>query len=173
MLLDRMDNVTFTSNGVGTLDGNGERWWGIPGIGFLVRKEDRPNLFKSEDSTNLLVENLFLKDSPHWTFEAKHVDGLEIRNVEIEARRTDQVSNFLLGVARLLISLSPKDNHNVVDLTAFNTDGFDVSGRNVWIHDCTVWNQVSNQGFTYLLVLSPKHGTLKTKNISFPNRMTA
>ena len=37
MLLDRMDNVTLTSNGVGTLDGNGERWWGIPGIGFLVQ----------------------------------------------------------------------------------------------------------------------------------------
>ena len=36
MLLDRMDNVTLTSNGVGTLDGNGERWWGVPGIGFLV-----------------------------------------------------------------------------------------------------------------------------------------
>ena len=24
--LDRMHNVTFTSSGVGTLDGNGERW---------------------------------------------------------------------------------------------------------------------------------------------------
>ena len=26
-------------------------------------------------------------------------------------------------------------------MTAFNTDGFDVSGKNVWIHDCDVWNQ--------------------------------
>ena len=26
-------------------------------------------------------------------------------------------------------------------MTAFNTDGFDVSGRNVWIHDCNVWDQ--------------------------------
>ena len=92
LLLDRMRNVTITSTGVGTLDGNGERWWGIPGIGFLVRKEDRPNLFKTEDSTDLLVENLFLKDAPHWTFETKNVDGLEIRYVEIEARRTDQGS---------------------------------------------------------------------------------
>jgi hypothetical protein len=24
---------------------------------------------------------------------------------------------------------------------AFNTDGFDVTGKNVWIHDCRVWNQ--------------------------------
>jgi len=26
-------------------------------------------------------------------------------------------------------------------MTAFNTDGFDVEGRDIWIHDCTVWNQ--------------------------------
>ena len=30
----------------------------------------------------------------------------------------------------------------VIDMTAFNTDGFDVSGMNVWIHDCQIWNQV-------------------------------
>ena len=29
----------------------------------------------------------------------------------------------------------------MIDITAFNTDGFDVTGRNVWIHDCVVWNQ--------------------------------
>ena len=34
-----------------------------------------------------------------------------------------------------------QDHHNIIDLTAFNTDGFDVSGRNVWIHDCSVWDQ--------------------------------
>ena len=34
-----------------------------------------------------------------------------------------------------------EDHHGIIDLTAFNTDGFDVSGRNVWIHDCVVWAQ--------------------------------
>jgi len=33
------------------------------------------------------------------------------------------------------------DGHNLIDMTAFNTDGFDVQGKNVWIHDCNVWNQ--------------------------------
>ena len=47
----------------------------------------------------------------------------EIRNCEISARRTDQ------------------DHHGIIDLTAFNTDGFDVDGKNVWIHDCTIWDQ--------------------------------
>ena len=36
-----------------------------------------------------------LKDSPRWTFEARNVDGLEVRNVEIDARRTDQESALL------------------------------------------------------------------------------
>jgi len=26
-------------------------------------------------------------------------------------------------------------------MTAFNTDGFDVEGKDIWIHDCSVWNQ--------------------------------
>ena len=34
-----------------------------------------------------------------------------------------------------------EDHHGIIDLTAFNTDGFDVTGKNVWIHDCTVWAQ--------------------------------
>lgn len=30
---------------------------------------------------------------------------------------------------------------SVDDLQAFNTDGFDVTGANVHIHDCNIWNQ--------------------------------
>jgi len=118
-----LDNVTFTSSGVGTLDGQGEIWWGIPGIGYLVRGENRPRLFNIQDSTNILVENLFFLNSPYWTFWVHSVDGLEVRYCEISARRTNE------------------DHHGIIDLTAFNTDGFDVTGRNVWIHDCVVWDQ--------------------------------
>lgn len=33
------------------------------------------------------------------------------------------------------------DGHDRIDLSAFNTDGFDVSGEYVHIHDCDIWNQ--------------------------------
>ena len=33
------------------------------------------------------------------------------------------------------------DSHSLTELTAFNTDGFDVSGEYVHIHDCDIWNQ--------------------------------
>jgi polygalacturonase len=51
------------------------------------------------------------------------VNHLEVRNCDIDARRDD------------------RDNHNLYDITAFNTDGYDVTGRDVWIHDCSVWCQ--------------------------------
>ena len=41
----------------------------------------------------------------------------------------------------LRVRRSNWNSHNLVELTAFNTDGFDVSGRNVHIHDCDIWNQ--------------------------------
>jgi len=76
----------------------------------------------TQGGVNLLVENLLMINPPVNTFWAKEVDGLEIRNCEIDARRSDL------------------DSHNDYDLSAFNTDGFDVTGKNVWIHDSRVWN---------------------------------
>lgn len=123
MYFEKLNNVTFTSTGKGLINGKGGKWWGIPGIGYLVHGENRPRLLHIAHSQNILVENLILKDSPYWTFLADHVDGLEIRWTDISARRTDL------------------DHHDIIDLTAFNTDGFDVTGKNVWIHDCNIWNQ--------------------------------
>jgi len=116
-------NVTFTSSGTGTFEGNGAKWWGIPFIGYLERVENRPRLFHIESSSDIIFENIFLHNSPYWTFTAGDINGLEIRNSHIDARR------------------SKLDSHDLYDISAFNTDGFDVSGNNVWIHDCTVWNQ--------------------------------
>ena len=79
-------------------------------------------------SRSLLMENWFFLDPPRWTVDIEEVDGLEvktpsplppsipppfpqIRNCEISARRTSE------------------DHHGIIDITAFNTDGFDVSGK--------------------------------------------
>eukprot|EP01062_Namystynia_karyoxenos_P010444 TRINITY_DN136_c0_g1_i3.p1 TRINITY_DN136_c0_g1~~TRINITY_DN136_c0_g1_i3.p1 ORF type:complete len:456 (+),score=169.32 TRINITY_DN136_c0_g1_i3:74-1369(+) len=116
-------NVTFTSATKGTLNGNGKTWWGIPGIGYLQRQENRPRLFYVHQSKDILVEKILFLNSPYWTVWIDQVDGLEIRWCDIDARRDHT------------------DGHNIYDITAFNTDGYDVTGKNVWIHDCTVWNQ--------------------------------
>eukprot|EP01125_Pyxidicula_operculata_P011036 TRINITY_DN360_c3_g1_i1.p1 TRINITY_DN360_c3_g1~~TRINITY_DN360_c3_g1_i1.p1 ORF type:complete len:425 (-),score=33.74 TRINITY_DN360_c3_g1_i1:140-1414(-) len=120
---DRLYNVTFTSSGIGLLDGNGAVWWGIPGLGYVERGENRPRLMNIGDSKNILVEYIHFLNSPYWTFWAHGIDGLEVRFSHVVAKRDDY------------------DGHDLIDLSAFNTDGFDVSGKNVWIHHCSVWNQ--------------------------------
>ena len=90
------------------LNFQGRYWWGIPFIGYLVRGADRPKLFEIRGGRDILVENMSFVNSPRWTFWVHYVDGLEVRNCEISARRTNQ------------------DRHDLIDMSAFNTDGFDV-----------------------------------------------
>eukprot|EP01033_Poteriospumella_lacustris_P014073 gene14073-10054_t len=119
--LEDVENVIFTSSNKGTLDGNGKAWWGA--IKFLKFQEDRPRLVHIKGSKNVLVERWLLKNSPYWTFYAEDSDGLLIRHTDVDARWTNA------------------DTHTLVDLQAFNTDGFDVTGKNVYIHDSVIWNQ--------------------------------
>jgi polygalacturonase len=118
--LSKLHNVRFTSTSLGVIDGNGRRWWGL--IKYLLIAENRPRLMHIYNSTNLLVEKLFFKDSPYWTFYAQDIANLEIHSCRVDAR------------------IDNAGWHDPLDLTAFNTDGFDVSGKNVWIHDCEIWN---------------------------------
>jgi polygalacturonase len=119
-----LKNVTFSSATEGTIDGSGSKWWGFPGIGYLLREENRPRLMHIKDSSDIVVERLFLKDSPYWTFLGDNITDLVVRYSRVEARRTKA------------------DGHDAIDLTAFNTDGFDFARcTNVHVHDSSVWNQ--------------------------------
>ncbi len=119
-----LEDVTFTSpggaNNRGTLNGNGEVWWGA--IQFLLHQEDRPRLFHIAKSKNILFEKFRLINSPYWTFWAENSDVLEVRDSEIDVR------------------WDRRDSHTYIDLQAFNTDGFDVTGQYVHIHDVKIWN---------------------------------
>jgi polygalacturonase len=119
--LEDIANVVFTSTGKGVIDGNGKEWWGA--IKFLKFQGDRPRLLHIKRSKNILMENLLLKNSPFWSFYAEDSDGLHIHHTDVDARWTNA------------------DYHTLIDLQAFNTDGFDVTGQNVYIHDCNIWNQ--------------------------------
>ena len=118
-------NITFTSTayGSGVIDGNGPSWWDIPFLGYVKHLENRPFLLYVRGSKDVLVENLLFKRSPFWTSLFEDANGLEIRNSAVLNRRT------------------PLNDHGLVDLSALNTDGFDVTGRNIWIHDVTIWTQ--------------------------------
>eukprot|EP00511_Aplanochytrium_stocchinoi_P000338 CAMPEP_0204821966 /NCGR_PEP_ID=MMETSP1346-20131115/163_1 /ASSEMBLY_ACC=CAM_ASM_000771 /TAXON_ID=215587 /ORGANISM="Aplanochytrium stocchinoi, Strain GSBS06" /LENGTH=344 /DNA_ID=CAMNT_0051947953 /DNA_START=134 /DNA_END=1165 /DNA_ORIENTATION=- len=118
-------DITFTSSsyGQGVIDGNGPTWWDYPFVGYAKYLEDRPRILLVRNSRGVLFENLLLKRSPFWTTLFENVNGLEIRDSGIVNRRT------------------PNEGHGILDVSAFNTDGFDVTGKNIWIHDVTIWTQ--------------------------------
>jgi hypothetical protein len=122
-MIDSSQNVTLTSSGRGLIDGRGPQYWGVPMIGYLQLKENRPRLIRFNLTTDLLIENIIFQDSPYHTLYLEAVNRVEIRNISIVARRTE------------------RDGHSWIDLTAFNTDGIDVSGHNVHIHDVDIWVQ--------------------------------
>eukprot|EP01083_Nonionella_stella_P279756 951580_1 len=107
----------------GVVDGHGADYWGIPGIGYLPLGEFRPDLLVMNRTSNALIEYIIFRDSGLYTLHLHDMDNLKIRYTSIVARRTTDAS------------------HGGYDLSAFNTDGIDVSGNNVHVHDVDIWNQ--------------------------------
>jgi len=127
LLLEDSYNITITSSVPdgqrGLIHGGGMQWWGIPFLGYLNLQEHRPVLFAVNRTVDMLIQNLVFQDAPLWTMNLKGVNGLEIRDTSIVSRRTNH------------------DGHGLADLSAFNTDGIDVAGHNVYVHDVDIWNQ--------------------------------
>jgi hypothetical protein len=120
--LENTTNLLITSReGTGTLDGNGAAWWGVPGVGYLVRGKNRPPLLIVSDAAGFVLEHILFSQAPRFNFAGQSLRNATIRHCQVSARRTSE------------------DSHGAVDLTAFNTDGFDVSGQDIHIHDCSVW----------------------------------
>jgi len=115
--------LTITSSGTGLLNGNGAAWWGIPGIGYLERGKNRPPMMNIKYAQDFLLEHINFVQAPRFNFGSGGLRNATIRYCHVDSRRTSA------------------DSHGAVDLTAFNTDGFDVSGDGIHIHDCSVWNQ--------------------------------
>jgi polygalacturonase len=104
------------------------------------RQEDRPRLFHMDVSKNIVVENLLFKDSPYWTFWAERCDG----GLDTVLLFTNWISCRCTGLvvrySDVDVRWDRQDKHSLVDLQAFNTDGFDVTGKNVYMHDLNIWN---------------------------------
>jgi hypothetical protein len=150
LMLDESHNVTLTSaSKKGLISGSGSQWWGIPFLGYIQLTEHRPTLFRSNLTTDLLIEHVSFKEAPCYNIVLSGVDRVEIHHVSIVARRTHM------------------DGHSVVDLSAFNTDGIDVSGHNVWVHDVDIWNQDD-----CIAVKDNHHGNQISSNMTF-ERITA
>eukprot|EP00946_MAST-07B_sp_MAST-7B-sp1_P001580 g1580.t1 len=121
ILIEHAAGLTLTSSGAGVIDGNGASWWGY--YQYLIHREDRPKLLRIYNATDVLVEHWHFRQSPYHTFHADDVARVEIRHCPVDNR------------------VNEADSHGVWNLGALNTDGFDLQGRDIYIHNCSVWNQ--------------------------------
>ncbi len=108
---------------MGVIDGSGHDWWWWPLIGYLEYEENRPRLLTIDKGEDVLLKDILFLDPPYWTTSLHCMDGLEISGCAVSARRTSS------------------QGHSLLDVSAFNTDGFDISGRNVHVHDCNCYAQ--------------------------------
>ena len=62
------------------IDGKGQKWWGIPGVGYLERGENRPRLVHlNGPSRNVKIERIFFKDPPTGQRRFTSATGLRSR----------------------------------------------------------------------------------------------
>eukprot|EP01062_Namystynia_karyoxenos_P027110 TRINITY_DN20899_c0_g1_i1.p1 TRINITY_DN20899_c0_g1~~TRINITY_DN20899_c0_g1_i1.p1 ORF type:complete len:474 (+),score=176.19 TRINITY_DN20899_c0_g1_i1:75-1424(+) len=131
-------STDLTVTGTGTIDGQGKRWWNKwildpPG-------DKRPKLLVLTQADNVLVEGLRLVNSPSFHLALPDVRGAEVRHVSVDVDRWEQRRlkaavrdrrGKVLGGDFPGHWLQPED---------LNTDGFDPSGTDVWVHDCQIAN---------------------------------
>ena len=124
-----IERFKFTSGGSldnrGTLDGNGQAWWGP--IKYLIHESDRPRLMHILKGTEVIWEKLVILNPPKFAFVCDNAYYMTIRHSEIDVFWNNSL-------------LPPHTRHSLLDLTAFNTDGFDLRGKYVHVHDVRIWN---------------------------------
>uniref|UniRef100_A0A0D3GVJ9 Polygalacturonase n=1 Tax=Oryza barthii TaxID=65489 RepID=A0A0D3GVJ9_9ORYZ len=102
-----LDDVVITGNN-GTIDGQGRIWWDLWWNRTL--NHTRGHLIELVDSTNIMISNITLRNSPFWTVHPVYCRNVVIRNLTV---------------------LAP--------LNAPNTDGIDPdSSSEVCIEDCYI-----------------------------------
>ena len=105
--------ITIEGNGDSVVDGQGYQWW----LDFFKGKisRQRPTMLYLENCINVFISDIIFLDSPRFHIYAKNILRMEIADVTIWVDAD--------------LSIFP-----------FNTDGIDVSGKDIYIHDCMISN---------------------------------
>lgn len=123
-MLDIRFSNDITINGGGIIDGQGFKWWSDFLHGIIPRR--RPTLIEFEDSTNILITNITLLNSPRFNIYANNVLHLEVKHITIWV---DTQQQQYLSQLKSLSTMFP-----------FNTDGIDVAGQDIYLHHLNITN---------------------------------
>ena len=117
------------------VDGQGKRWWNEYTIG--PSGPSRPKLIVLSACENILVENIFMLNSPSFNLLLDDVLHAEVRRITVFTDKS--VSNELEpSVAPRGAEALYRASH--LQLEDLNTDGFDPKGTDVWFHDSHINN---------------------------------
>ena len=136
-LFTNSEHLVINGNGMGRIDGSGKGWWNRYVFGNHTSKK-RPKMFVFQNVTDLKISNMTFINSPSFNLllnpvlrvEISHVTVVTDRNVVRRLKTTlSQRRRRLSGATAA--GLQPED---------LNTDGIDPSGKDIWIHDCSIQN---------------------------------
>jgi polygalacturonase len=116
-------------SGPGFIAGNGYDWWWAR---LFSEYSYAPNLVEIADSSGVRVTGVTTENSPRFNFNLKNVSDVEISGVTIW---TD-----VEGQREMLVSASMWDLDSNFPTFPLNTDGIDIDGRDVYVHDVEVTN---------------------------------
>lgn len=156
-IVDLVDSDTLRG---GIVNGNGKGWWDdviagrIPGT---IHDHRPPRLIFITESSDVHVEKLTLLNSPFWTLfvEAVRAEINDI-NVLVDRKYQSELLATLITTAETERKLDEEIGSafpfpSIDDLPDWvgrrlrqpqdlNTDGIDLRGRDIWVHDCIIQN---------------------------------
>eukprot|EP01126_Amoeba_proteus_P064128 TRINITY_DN8934_c0_g1_i7.p1 TRINITY_DN8934_c0_g1~~TRINITY_DN8934_c0_g1_i7.p1 ORF type:complete len:431 (-),score=66.61 TRINITY_DN8934_c0_g1_i7:426-1718(-) len=148
--IDINDSMYLRIIGNGYCRGSGVDWWNkvvFPEI-YGRLKGARPKMFVLSRCKNIYISDIHFENSPSWNLVLDDVSDVEVNRITVTTNREELTkiskrksknlfssSSDRSGVSRFsqsaVLDLQPED---------LNTDGIDVIGQNVWIHDSQVQN---------------------------------
>ena len=120
----------FAVVGNGTIDGMGYVWWVAVLEGKL--QHGRPNLLQLTSGRNVTLAGITLRNSPQFHVHWGDLMGAEIYSVHVLVD--------VVGQRALLDKYGALHPEIPIPIFPLNTDGLDVTGSNIHIHDCVVEN---------------------------------
>ncbi|GMN55070.1 hypothetical protein TIFTF001_024189 [Ficus carica] len=190
----RLDNMSFT--GVGTIEGNGDKWWDLPckphrgPDGSTVSGPcDSPALIRFFMSSNLVVSGLTIKNSPQFHMKFDGCEGVLIDKVSIsspklspntdgihiEATKTVGIYNSLIANGDDCISIGPGcSDVDIEGVTCGPSHGISIGSLGVHnsqacVSNITVRNVIIKESDNGLRIKTWQGGTGSVTGILFEN----
>lgn len=154
--------AVVTSGHNGTINGQGQTWWKKYRQKLL--NHTRGPLLQIMWSSDILISNITLRDSPFWTFHPFDCKNVTVRNVTIlapvfEAPNTDGIDP---GNVRTLFSFSVPPNTIALELWTMKITWYNVNisampcyCNLIWIFPQVFWNLET--GHKSIIELDEKH----------------